>query len=182
MSHKFQKYFRVSKSDNPLRNVSKTLLQTIVFWGFFLFIIPGAIHTLESAWGLPHVQWIFAKQISVLIFLAAGTLGITSGLTMAIRGRGTPLPLDGTNDLVISGPYRYVRNPMAIAGLTQGLAVGIWLGSWGTVLYVAVGFILWNGYIRPIEEQDLKRRFGKAYEEYCEQIKCWIPNWRGYRI
>ena len=41
---------------------------------------------------------------------------------MAVTGRGTPLPFDAARDLVVSGPYRLVRNPMVVAGLTQSLA------------------------------------------------------------
>jgi protein-S-isoprenylcysteine O-methyltransferase Ste14 len=36
--------------------------------------------------------------------------------------------------LVIAGPYRYVRNPMAVAGILQGIAVGWYLGSVSVII------------------------------------------------
>jgi len=56
---------------------------------------------------------------------------------MAVLGNGTPLPAATARRLVIGGPYRFVRNPMAVAGLVQTVGVGLWTGSWTTVF---VGF------------------------------------------
>jgi protein-S-isoprenylcysteine O-methyltransferase Ste14 len=101
---------------------------------------------------------------------------------MSVAGSGTPLPLDTARKLVVSGPYRYVRNPMAVAGLAQGACVGIILGSFGTLIYVLAGMIVWNYFVRPAEEADLALRFGEAYADYCKKTKCWIPNFPGYRL
>ena len=77
--------------------------------------------------------------------------------------------------LVISGPYRVVRNPMAIAGITQGVAVGLMLGSWLVVVYTLCGSLVWNWVIRPFEEDDLAYRFGAEFEAYRSRVGCWIP-------
>ena len=82
--------------------------------------------------------------------------------------------------MVVTGPYRYVRNPMAVAGLTQGVAVGLWLGSPAVVLYALAGGPLWNTFVRPWEEEDLVTRFGEPYRRYRERVRCWIPTIRGY--
>ena len=106
-------------------------------------------------------------------------LGVSSAWAMSVFGRGTPLPLDCPPRLVVRGPYRFVRNPMAIAGLGQGAAVGVWLGSFSVEGYVLVGFIVWNWFVRPIEEADLRARFGGSYENYCRHVICWRPRVRG---
>ncbi|MBK6316507.1 MAG: isoprenylcysteine carboxylmethyltransferase family protein [Blastocatellia bacterium] len=77
--------------------------------------------------------------------------------------------------MVISGPYRFIRNPMALAGLGQGMAVAIATGSWLTVAYVLAGGLMWNGIARPLEEADLRERFGVEFEAYCREVKCWWP-------
>ena len=74
---------------------------------------------------------------------------------MVRDGKGTPLPLDQTNKLVVKGPYRYVRNPMAIAGLGQGIAVSVLLGSIHIFVYTLVGAILWQVVVRPMEERNM---------------------------
>lgn len=118
------------------------------------------------------------KEIGWILFLTFSLIGIYSGYTMSWRGKGTPLPLDCPNKLVIEGPYKIVRNPMAIAGIGQGISVGIILGSYTIILYSISGAILWHIMVRPIEEKDLEQRFGKTYLEYKSRIRCWIPNFR----
>jgi protein-S-isoprenylcysteine O-methyltransferase Ste14 len=79
------------------------------------------------------------------------------------------------NRLVVSGPYRWVRNPMAIAGIVQGVAVGLVLSSWLVVAYAVAGSLLWNYAIRPLEEADLEERFGSEFRQYRDSVRCWIP-------
>ena len=49
---------------------------------------------------------------------------------------------------------------MAISGLSLGLMVGWWLGSWFTLGIVILAGITWHAFVRPIEERDLEQRFG----------------------
>lgn len=139
------------------------------------------IHWLEISFQLPQFNFALKNIVAVSVFVLASLLGLSSGMTMAINGEGTPLPLDCTKKLVVRGPYRYVRNPMAIAGLVQGTAVGIWLGSWSILLYVLVGMFLWDRIVRPIEEFDLQQRFGDKFEDYQKKVRCWVPNREGYK-
>ena len=94
---------------------------------------------------------------------------------MSLNGEGTPLPVDNARRLVARGPYAYLRNPMAVAGLGQGLMVGIYVGSALTALYVVVGGLSWNYIARPMEEADLAQKFGASYERYVAEVKCWRP-------
>lgn len=102
-------------------------------------------------------------------------LGLTSAYFMVRDGAGTPLPLDQTNHLVVSGPYRYVRNPMAIAGIGQGLAISIAFQSIPILIYSVLGAIVWQMVVRPAEERDMAQRFGEPYEVYRRKVSCWIP-------
>jgi protein-S-isoprenylcysteine O-methyltransferase Ste14 len=94
---------------------------------------------------------------------------------MSTRGSGTPLPSAATTRLVTSGPYRFVRNPMAVAGIVQGVGVGLTLQSWLVVLYAIAGSVVWNWFVRPVEEADLTAKFGNEYLAYRAQVRCWIP-------
>ncbi len=171
-------YFRVSRAGGPVENVVRTLGQTIVFWTVFLWIIPAGLVRIEARLGLPYFDFSGGQTTAVIGFAAASALGLWSGLTMAVAGRGTPLPTAAASRLVLSGPYAWVRNPMAVAGLSQGAFVGLYRGSWLTLAYVAAGFFLWNWLVRPVEEADLLQRFGDSYREYCGRVRCWIPTLR----
>jgi len=164
-------------------NVAKTLSQTVVFWGVFLFVLPAGIYWLEEYLGL--AEWRFSHPagqiLGVLLFIAAGSLGVTSSMIMAVRGRGTPMPTDCARELVILGPYRYIRNPMALAGLAQGVAVGLFLGSPAIVFYSLCGGPAWNVLVRPWEELDLEQRFGEPFRRYRAAVRCWIPRILPYR-
>ena len=67
---------------------------------------------------------------------------------------------------------------MAIGGLTQGAAVGVYVGSWTVMIYTLAGGIIWNVLVRPLEEEHLHREFGAAYDDYQKELKCWIPTMR----
>lgn len=170
-------YFRQAPPASNAWNLWKTFLQSLAFWGVFLLLLPFALRGVEQAIGLDAFrfggQWLFAMAL----FLAASALNISTAVTMAVRGQGTPLPTDCPRKLVITGPYRWVRNPMAIAGLTQGLAVGIALGSWLMPLAVLTGGLLWNYFVRPVEEQHLAELYDDAFRKYQSQVDCWLPRW-----
>lgn len=165
--------FKPARSYNGIWNLVKTFVQTGFFWLIFLYLIPMQIIRIES---IVEVHGFSAqREIGWMLFSVFSLLGIYSGYTMSWRGKGTPLPLDCPNKLVIEGPYKFVRNPMAIAGIGQGICVGIILGSYLIIIYAICGAILWHFMVRPLEEKDLEERFGKSYLEYKRKIKCWIP-------
>ncbi len=158
-------------------SVLKTLVQIVVIWTLTLVVAPLLIVRVESWLGL-DVRPMLPRGLElagVAVFAGASTLGLWSAWTMAIVGRGTPLPLDPAVRLVIAGPYRWVRNPMAIGGLAQGAGVALWAGSPGVLLFVLCGFVVWNYAIRLWEERDLVRRFGEPYEQYRRDVDCWLP-------
>jgi len=158
-------------------NVAKTLAQTVVFWAVFLFLLPAGLLAVESGLGLD--RWRFAaggwEAAGVALFVLGGALGLTSGVLMAVCGGGTPLPAACARELVLIGPYCYIRNPMAVAGLAQGVAVGLFLGSPAVVLYALAGGPIWHVFVRPWEEADLEQRFGDPYRRYRERVRCWVP-------
>lgn len=155
----------------------KTAAQAALFWAVFLVAVPLGIRALEvqvglAAWELPHPALVAA---GVAVLVAASTLNLAAAWALAVHGDGTPLPLDPTRRLVIRGPYRWVRNPMAVAGIGQGVGVGILLGSPIVVGYALAGAVVWQLLVRPWEEAELLARFGTPYAEYRTAVRCWLP-------
>jgi protein-S-isoprenylcysteine O-methyltransferase Ste14 len=70
---------------------------------------------------------------------------------------------------------------MVVAGLGQGLAVGLWFGSWAVLAYVIVGGLIWEYLVRPAEERDLRDVFGDEFETYSQHVRCWIPRTSAFR-
>lgn len=160
----------------------KTFVQIFVVWSLILVVFPYMITILEDKLEVSRLNFPFQKIIGGVFFIGISFVGLASAYTMSKIGKGTPLPLDSPTDLVISGAYKYVRNPMAVSGIGQGLAVALFLGSPLVAIYALMGAFIWQFIFRPLEEEDLRKRFGADYENYCRQVRCWIPSRQPYQI
>ena len=156
-------------------HVASTFGQIAVFWGLFLVVIPLIAGFLEQRWAIALPVPAFVAPVGVAVLGLASALGIWSAIVMSTLGNGTPLPSAMPTSLVIAGPYRWVRNPMAVAGIVQGAAVGLILSSWVVVVYAIAGSLVWNYAIRPHEEADLEHRFGDEFRRYRDAVRCWLP-------
>ncbi|SOC87073.1 Phospholipid methyltransferase [Curtobacterium sp. 314Chir4.1] len=174
--------FRTADPDGGRRRHGLgTAAQIVVFWGLFLGVFPLVIAVAEHRWRLhpplPGLLVTASVVTGAVVLVLASALGIVSAATMSTQGAGTPLPSAMPNRLVVAGPYRAVRNPMALAGITQGVAVGLLLSSWMVVVYALAGSIVWNCIVRPLEEADLEHRFGDDFRRYAARVRCWVPRW-----
>lgn len=152
-----------------------TTVQIVVFWGVFLIIIPVIINAFEDRWNLAYKFPILLVVVGFALLAVSSVIGVWSARAIANFGSGTPLPSQMAHHLVARGPYAFVRNPMAIAGIVQGVAMGLLIGSWLVVVYALIGSLLWNWFIRPHEETDLLERFGDEYRDYAKRVRCWWP-------
>lgn len=172
---------RIAREASLPWNLAKTLVQAAVFWTIFLLFIPWSLLRLQYSLRIPPVPCSACGIIGTLSFIFGSALALYSDYFMARYGQGTPFPFDTSRQLIVNGPYRYVRNPMAISGLMQLVGIGLSFGSVLVLLYVAVGFFVWNHFIRPWEEANLADRFGDEYARYRRSVRCWIPK-RGARV
>lgn len=167
--------FRSADRVGTARLLARTGMQTLFFWGTFLLVIPVVVSLVEAQWMLRIDVPLAVRIAGGVLLVCATALGIWSAVSMSVKGEGTPLPSQMARRLVTTGPYRYVRNPMAVAGIAQCVAVGLLLGSWMVVAYSLFGSILWNTVVRPLEEADLESRFGSDFAAYRSRVACWVP-------
>jgi len=108
------------------------------------------------------------------IFLAGLALHVWSN---AILARGERYRSEEANALVTDGPFRYVRNPIYLAGITLLLGVDLLYYPWNGLGLMAPAFLLAFFHLRVVrvEEPLLRRRFGARYGEYCRRVPRWIP-------
>ena len=169
---------RVAKPASTGWNLAKTAVQVVTIWSLALYVIPHILVRMERAIGAPRFEsWGYVGWAG---FAAASVLGLWAGWSMTWHGEGTPLPLDAARKFVPYGPYAWIRNPMAVAGLAQGAFAGSILGSYAVLLYTLAGGLFWNFAVRPIEEADLEERFGAEYVRYRREVKCWRPRLRAW--
>jgi protein-S-isoprenylcysteine O-methyltransferase Ste14 len=172
--------FRVAAEGTGARHLRRSLAQLAAFWTAFDVLMPLVLATIEYrlrlSWPAPRGgSWDLAGATA---FAAASVLGVWSCVALAVRGEGTPLPAETARNLVLLGPYQYVRNPMAVAGVLQVASIGLWCGSWMVVAAAVAGAVTWHIFVRPAEEADLLARFGAPYEAYRATVRCWVPTAR----
>jgi len=152
-----------------------TAVQILIFWCTFLWILPKGIFELEQILTVTKfTRFTPSHQVAPILFALASVLGITAAHAMNCTGKGTPLPTANAPNLVVTGPYRYVRNPMALAGILQGLCTGWFLGSYVVLVYAILGALTWHIFVRPTEEHELTKRFGDEYIQYKSKVPLWI--------
>jgi protein-S-isoprenylcysteine O-methyltransferase Ste14 len=172
---------RARRRRTPTAHIVATAGQIVVFWGLFLVVLPAVIRTLELRWRVALDLPAGIVVAGAALVVAASALGVWSAAALTVEGDGTPLPSAMPNRLVVAGPYRLVRNPMAVAGIAQGVGVGMLLSSWMVVAYALIGSLVWNYAIRPHEEADLASAFGDDYRAYARRVRCWLPRLRAPR-
>ena len=147
--------------------VYKSLLYLIIEAGLFALYVPLAL--LRSG---PRLE------TGVIAWLAVPLWLIGSFWNFTFKGRGTPAPTDPPKELVITGPYRSVRNPIYVGVLWIFLGHFLWFGYWALLIYTVLAFIGVHSFVVLYEEPTLKRKFGSEYEEYLKRVPRWIPKVR----
>jgi protein-S-isoprenylcysteine O-methyltransferase Ste14 len=160
-------------------NLGKTALQIAILWPLALALVPWILREVERRIGISGFEP--QRVLGPVLLLLFSLGGLASAWVLVKKGEGTPLPMATTRRLVVAGPYRHVRNPMALTGVGQMFSVGLSLGSPSVLLYAVVGAILWNFLMRPAEESDMVRHFGADFEDYRRHVPCWIPRLTPYR-
>jgi len=86
-----------------------------------------------------------------------------------------PAPAIPTRHLVVTGLYRYVRNPMYVAVVSAILGQGLILGNVSVLEYGALVWLLFHLFVLVYEEPTLRASFGPEYEAFCAAVPRWIP-------
>jgi protein-S-isoprenylcysteine O-methyltransferase Ste14 len=110
----------------------------------------------------------------ILILLGIAGL-LDSFLRFAVQGLGTPAPVFPTRHLVVTGLYRFVRNPMYVAVVSAILGQGLLLGNSRLLEYGALVWLLFHLFVLLYEEPVLRSRFGPEYGAFCAEAPRWIP-------
>lgn len=143
------------------------------FIALLLVVLPGRV----LAWsGIVRPRAIGPVQVvGIAVGLVGGALALWCILTFALVGKGTPAPFDPPRRLVVSGPYRYLRNPMYLgAGLALGGAA-LFYGSIALLGYAALFLVFTHLFVVWYEEPTLARLFGDDYRAYRSSVRRWLP-------
>jgi len=130
--------------------------------------MPGGVLTGRL---LPASVWIFFAGV---IIVAAG-LGFTvwARIHLGCNWSGTVTLKEG-HELIVTGPYRFVRHPIYSGLLLAFVGSAIARGEWRGVAAVALAFAALWGKLK-LEERWLGEAFGEAYARYRAEVAALIP-------
>ncbi|HEX3927451.1 MAG TPA: methyltransferase [Gemmatimonadales bacterium] len=145
------------------------------FWLLFLYLIPKAIILAQDVVDLGDLSVPTERTVAAVIFAVGFLAWLWAGLSLAVVGQGTPLPFDAPRRMVVTGPYRWLRNPMVVGVLVQGLAEVIYSGAALLILYFGFLATCWTIFVRPGDERECQRVFGRAFEAHYRSVRLWLP-------
>lgn len=76
--------------------------------------------------------------------------------------------------VIISGPYRFSRNPMYLGWTLVSLGIGLIVNSGWVVMFLPGALLFLHLVTIPHEERSLERRFGQGYLSYKGRVRRWL--------
>jgi protein-S-isoprenylcysteine O-methyltransferase Ste14 len=144
----------------------------------FFALAPGATTGLIpwwlTGWDAQHTSP--ALRVLGAALIAAGLVVLVQAFVrFVVEGVGTPAPVAPTEQLVVGGLYRHVRNPMYVAVAATIAGEALVLGRPALLLYAAAFVAVTAAFAHWYEEPALRRRFGAEYEAYRRAVPGWWP-------
>jgi protein-S-isoprenylcysteine O-methyltransferase Ste14 len=157
----------------------KTLIFTILVPGTVTGIVPWLLLQRSGEAVMPPLS---AWLIGLLPLLIGVVLYFWCAGAFTFIGRGTPAPIDAPVFLVRSGPYRWVRNPMYLAGFSILIGEAILFHSLLLVGYILLIGIVTHLFVVFYEEPRLADQFGESYEAYLHTVPRWLPRFSPQKV
>jgi protein-S-isoprenylcysteine O-methyltransferase Ste14 len=162
------------------RWIYKPVLGTL----FYTLVIPGSIVGLVPYMLLTLRFHLIPMHLGIFYYF--GLLPILLGVItyswaawdFILRGKGTPSPIAQPKTLVVSGPYRILRNPMYLGLLLILSGEAIFFQEVILIVYTCLFFVSFHRHVINNEEPSLTWKYGANYKLYCHAIPRWFPKIR----
>ena len=152
------------------------LLLGPVFLGLLPALVAAAGPRLDRKLGRQPIRAGSAGRLLGWSMAVAGfSLGVWSVEAQVDRGRGTPLPVMPTQELLTDGPFRHCRNPMTLGAILAYLGIAITAGTTAGIGVVLASGAFLVAYLKRVEEPELAERFGEPYLTYKRTTPFIVP-------
>jgi len=158
-----------------------TALRSLLFFMLAPGMVAGVIPLALFRTGT-QIQPGFLSYLAFPLWLMGVATLLWCFWDFLVKGKGTPAPIDPPKELVVSGLYTYVRNPMYVGVFLVNIGHFLWFGFWNLLIYAVFVLIAFHAFVTLYEEPTLKRKFGAAYEDYLKRVPRWIPRLSKYKL
>jgi len=159
-----------------MKTAPKSALLTTLVLGIAEVLIPWLLIKNGLA-GWPPALNLFSV-LGVIFILLGLPIQIWVAWAFVKFGKGTPAPFDPPKEFVATGLFRFVRNPMYYGGLCVLTGWVLLTRSMWMLVYAAFLITAMHFFTVLVEEPQLRKRFGKPYEEYCQRVPRWNPKFK----
>lgn len=123
----------------------------------------------------PQFRVVSGNYRYIGIFILISGLLVTFYSFYLFKKNKTPiLPGKKPTFVVISGPYKFTRNPMYL-GVTIGLfGASLYIENLLSLLSPLIFFLVMNFKFVPFEEKLMEQLFGEKYLDYKKKVRRWI--------
>jgi protein-S-isoprenylcysteine O-methyltransferase Ste14 len=165
------------RDDRAVDRRARALLGSFVFFWAAPATVAGYVPWVLTRWRgeAPLLGVAAGRWLGYLLVVVGVAVVVESFCRFALRGLGTPAPIAPTRDLVVSGLYQYVRNPMYLGVLAAVLGQAFILGRAVLVGYAVLLWAAFFAFVVLYEEPSLESRFGPSYTEYRANVRRWFP-------
>jgi len=151
----------------------------LLFWFCLTALLVFASLWLDSSSHFPKFVSPPASLIIGSILLVPGAAVCLWTTMRFFWARGSPVPLNPPQELVTTGLYAYVRNPMVSGWIWGMFGLGVLLGSISFAFIFTPLFLMLNAlYLKAIEEMEMEKKFGDEYLKYKQRVPMFIPRLR----
>lgn len=165
----------------PERKRDRASIAGIVIQGFGFAIVWA----VRRPFFTPIATDNLALNISLAIVTVALVVGSLWMIITAVRVLGKQWSfaarLIEEHELVKEGPYHIVRHPIYTGMFGMLIATALALSHWIGLIIGIVVFMVGTSMRVRSEEKLLRDAFGRAYEEYAQQVPAVVPLSRGVR-
>ena len=156
---------------------------TAVFFALAPGTVAGLVPWLLTGWqpGAPFAVWAPVRLAGAVLVVAGAAVLVDAFVRFVVEGLGTPTPVAPTAHLVVSGLYRYVRNPMYLAVTATILGQALLLWRPALLIYGAFVAAAFVAFVLGYEQPTLHRQFGASYQAYRQAVPGWWPRLRAWR-
>jgi protein-S-isoprenylcysteine O-methyltransferase Ste14 len=153
------------------------------------FVIAPLVLAGFVPWWVTHWEFrpaFFGVDLTRILggmLIIAGVPGVVDSFArFALEGLGTPAPIAPPQKLVVTGLYRYVRNPIYISVVAVIFGQALLFGDARLLWYGALLWLFFHVWAVMIEEPTLKQTFGTEYESFRTNVPRWIPRLTPWRV